>query len=166
MNTKHTTTIVLVDPSDPDGEAGVGLLNASDRSVVLVIPIGGYLAEPLREFCRAEDVGVSAAADLYFDQLNGRLSDEFANGASDDPRTVTMHSIDGSDYVGELVELTHRLAGGRIVVPTSVTRSGGFSISRLAISAGVPLTVVPTAAALTAAALMPLRRSRWWHPAA
>jgi hypothetical protein len=129
------TTIVLIDPSDVDGEAAIGLLKAQDSTVAVVVPISGSAASALREYANAEEIDFGLATDLYIEQLAGRI--EHAD------RSVDIFPTDVLDVVGGLVSFVRGYSVERILVPGSLNRRRGFSVDRLVSATSVPVTVAP-----------------------
>jgi hypothetical protein len=55
-------TIVLLDPTSRDGEAGLELLGDDDRNVTLVVLLTGRASNALREYAIGEGIHLSTAA--------------------------------------------------------------------------------------------------------
>ena len=87
-------TLILIDPSSPDGEGGIGVLTEEDQAVTLLLTLDGRSATSLREFANAENIDVSMAGLIYLDQVVCRLSQH-----TSDIETI---STTGSDSVGEI----------------------------------------------------------------
>ena len=62
-------TLILIDPSSPDGEGGIGVLTDEDQAVTLLLTLDGRSAASLREFAEAENIDVSMAGLIYLDQV-------------------------------------------------------------------------------------------------
>jgi hypothetical protein len=128
-------TLILIDPSSPDGEGGLGVLNADDRAVTLLLTLDGRSAASLREFAVAENVDVSMAGLIYLDQVVCRISLH-----THDIETI---STSGSDAVGEIFHVLQHRAVNRVIVPASLPGLEAGGLARLLQVCPVPVVVAP-----------------------
>ncbi|MFZ2442286.1 MAG: hypothetical protein WAW51_07990, partial [Ilumatobacteraceae bacterium] len=61
------TTLVLLDPTSPDGESALTLLSDDDQHVTLLVLLSGPASRALRDFARAEDIDMSTAGWRYLE---------------------------------------------------------------------------------------------------
>ena len=52
-------TLILIDPSSPHGEGGLGVLTDDDQAITLLLTLDGRSAASLHDFAKAEDIDVS-----------------------------------------------------------------------------------------------------------
>ena len=128
-------TLILVDPSSPDGEGGLGLVTPEDRAVTLLLTLDGRSAAALREFAEAENIDVSLAGLIYLDQVACRLRLQ-----SDDIETI---STAGSDPVNEIFHMLQDRPVHRVIVPASLPGLEAGGLSKLLRSCPVPVIVAP-----------------------
>ncbi len=128
-----SSTLVLIDPSSPQGEAGVEALDQLDEAVVLVMPLYGRRAAALRDFAKSEDIDVATAGNIYLDQVAGRIDT--------DKHTLTMLPTDGLDLVADVVAVAKQLPSlRRIIVPASLAATV-ISLNRLSAQTTASLSV-------------------------
>ncbi len=120
----HPTTLVLLDPTNADGEAGLDALDPSDRHVALVVLLSGRTSAALREFAAAEGISLADAGFTYLDQVAPR--------AGLGSRLVETVLATGPDATAELVLLANERSVSRIVLPPSSMRSDAAAVDRLA----------------------------------
>lgn len=132
-------TVILVDPSSPDGEGGLGVLTPEDRAITLLLTLDGRSAAALREFADAENIDVSIAGLIYLDQVACRLSLQ-----SDDIETI---STAGSDPVNEIFHMLQDRPVHRVIVPASLPGLGARGLAKLLRACPVPVIVAPRAGA-------------------
>jgi hypothetical protein len=108
------TTVVLLDPTSPDGESALDLLRDDDHHVALVVLLSGRSSSALREFAHAEDTSVADAGWYYLEQV--------AERAARPNRLIESIPATGPDVYQELAYLatTHQL--GRVLLPASIMR--------------------------------------------
>jgi hypothetical protein len=128
-------TLVLIDPSSPHGEGGLGVLNDDDRAVTLLLTLGGRSSKSLHDFARAEEIDVSLAGLIYLDQVAGRLSTH-----TDDIETV---STSGTDAVNEIFRLMQSRSVSRVIVPASLPGLDDKGLANLLQGCPVPVVVAP-----------------------
>lgn len=120
-------TLVLLDPTSPQGESALELLDAEDRHVALVVLTAGPSAAALRQYAGAENIDVSSAADIYLDQVADRVA------APD--RIVEVIRVSGSAPTVELADLEAMSPTRRVLrpAPLAVARpeSGLTEVRRL-----------------------------------
>ena len=128
-------TLVLIDPSSPDGEGGLGVLTNDDQAVTLLLTLDGRSAASLREFALAEDIDVSMAGLIYLDQVVCRISVH-----TDDIETI---STSGSDAVGEIFHVLQHRPVSRVIVPASLPGLDAGGLAKLLQVCPVPVVVAP-----------------------
>ena len=120
-------TLVLVDPTSPDGETALDLLDANDTHVSLVVLMHGRTAAALHQFADIENIDLASAASVYLDQVAERIA------ASD--RLVETVVSGGSDPFAELEDLAAHTETRRVLVPTSLRRQDRAAFSRFVAAA-------------------------------
>ncbi|MEY2582056.1 MAG: hypothetical protein QOE09_1905 [Ilumatobacteraceae bacterium] len=128
-------TLILVDPSSPHGEGGLGVLTPEDRAVTLLLTLDGRSAAALREFADAENIDVSMAGLIYLDQVAARLGSQM-----DDILTI---STSGCDAVNEIFHVLQDRPVHRVIVPASLPGLQASGLSKLLKVCPVPVTVAP-----------------------
>lgn len=68
------STLVLLDPTAPEGEAALDLIDATDSHIILVVLLSGPASRSLRDFARAENTDMSTAGWRYLDEVVDRLA--------------------------------------------------------------------------------------------
>jgi hypothetical protein len=128
-------TLILIDPSNPDGEGGLDVLTADDRAVTLMVTLGGPSASSLRDFAAAENIDVSMAGLIYLDQVARRLS-----ARTGDIVTVSTH---GSDAVSEIFHVLQQQTVSRVIIPASLPGLEASGLSKLLRMCPIPVVVAP-----------------------
>lgn len=128
-------TLILIDPSSPHGEGGLGVLTDDDNAITLLLTLDGRSAASLRDFATAEDIDVSMAGLIYLDQVAGRLTRH-----TDDVETI---STSGDDPVYEIFHVLQRQPVTRVIVPASLPGLKAVSFSKLLRMCPVPVVVAP-----------------------
>ncbi len=126
------TTIVLLDPTSPDGETALDLLESVDDHVALVVLLSGPSARSLREFAAVERIDVGTAGWIYLDQVIDRLA-------------YTGHHVQaitasGPDVVAELADIAATTTTRRVLLPA--TFAGDGNTTRAALTARISAPVV------------------------
>ena len=67
------TTLVLLDPTSPDGESALTLLSDDDQHITLLVLLSGPASRALRDFARAENIDMSTAGWRYLEEVVSRL---------------------------------------------------------------------------------------------
>ena len=127
-------TLILIDPSSPHGEGGLGVLTDDDQAITLLLTLDGRSAESLRDFARAEDIDVSMAGLIYLDQVACRLSPH-----TDDVETIST----SGDAVNEIFHVLQRRPVTRVIVPASLPGLEAAGFSKLLRMCPVPVVVAP-----------------------
>ena len=130
-----TRTLILIDPSSPDGESGISMLTSEDQAVTLLLTLDGRSAASLREFALAESIDVSMAGLIYLDQVVCRISVH-----TDDIETI---STSGADAVGEIFHVLQHRPVSRVIVPSSLPGLDAGGLRRLQQVCPVPVVVAP-----------------------
>jgi hypothetical protein len=128
-------TLILIDPSSPDGEGGLSVLTTDDRAVTLLLALDGRSAAALHEFAIAEAIDVSMAGLIYLDQVVRRIRVH-----TDDIETI---STLGSDAVGEIFHVLQHRPVSRVVVPASLPGLEAGGLAKLLQVCPVPVMVAP-----------------------
>jgi hypothetical protein len=129
--TGSNPTIVLLDPTSPDGEAALDRLSPSDHHVTLVVLLSGPCSNALREFAIAEDLSLSEAGWSYLDQVAERLR----------PLHVEQIVATGPDAALELATISAERAAREILVPPSAARRDKALLPKLQRWTDVPVVV-------------------------
>lgn len=128
-------TLILIDPSSPHGEGGLGVLTDDDQAITLLLTLDGHSAAALRDFANAEDIDVSMAGLIYLDQVSCRLSQH-----AGDVETI---STSGDNAVSEIFHVLQRGPVARVIVPASLPGLQGSELSKLLRMCPVPVVVAP-----------------------
>jgi hypothetical protein len=128
-------TLILIDPSSPHGEGGLGLLTDDDQAITLLLTLDGRSAASLRDFAKAEDIDVSIAGLIYLDQVACRVRPH-----TDDVETI---STCGTDAVNEIFHVLQRQPVTRVIVPASLPGLEAVGLSKLQGMCPVPVVVAP-----------------------
>ena len=131
--TNTNTTLVVIDPSSPNGEAGIEALDANDARVALILPLYGRRSKSLKEFANAENIGISTAGSLYLDQIAERIDRR--------QHDLSLVSTDGYNFEADILAFAAKIPVGRIIIPASLAGAGGLSLNRLATRSSVPLSI-------------------------
>lgn len=130
-------TLILVDPSSPDGEGGLDVLTHQDQAVTILLTLDGRSAASLRDFAVAENIDVSMAGLIYLDQVVCRLSMH-----TDDIETI---STSGADAVNEIFHVLQNRPVSRVIVPASLPGLESGGLAKLLRVCPVPVVVAPAA---------------------
>jgi hypothetical protein len=128
-------TLILIDPTSPDGEGGLHALTHDDAAVTLLLTLDGGAAAALREFATSENIDVSMAGLIYLDQVVRRLS-----GHCDDIETISTTGDDGVHAILDVMQ--HRIID-RVIVPASLPGLGAGGLGVLLRVCPVPVVVAP-----------------------
>jgi hypothetical protein len=124
LPTQSPTTVVLVDPTAPDGETSLGALHDDDSHVLIVVLLSGRASNALHQYAHHENTSVSAAAWTYLEQVAMRV---------DRPdRIVGTIAAPGPDAASELAAVVAEHDVDRVVLPTSALRTDRRIARRLA----------------------------------
>ena len=137
-NLNDQTTIVLLDPTSSDGEAGLELLGDDDRNLTLVVLLTGRASNALREYAIGEGIHLSTAAWTYLDRVTPRLERS--------TRRIEHVVAIGPDTANELATVAAHRDTARIVLPASTTRLEPTIVDRLGDLSAVPVAVAELAA--------------------
>lgn len=122
-------TYVLVDPTSPDGESALDLLDESDTHVSLVVLLTGRMSAALKAFAVGADIGLPTAGWTYLDQVAARISR--------DGRAIETVVANGPSPAQELVHLMYSDEARRVLVPSSLERLDPAAHRRLVEAADV-----------------------------
>jgi hypothetical protein len=110
-DTELPRTLVLLDPTSPDGEAGLALLDADDTHVAVVVLLSGRASHALREYANAERIDLATAGWNYTQSVADRLRTA--------DRVVEAIVAIGPDPAVELLDLAEYHPTRRVIVPPS-----------------------------------------------
>jgi hypothetical protein len=127
------TTVMLVDPTSPDGETSLGAIGDADASVVVVVLRRGTASSALHEYSRAECLSVDEVARRYLEQVGDRIRRP--------GRKIVEVLAAGPDAAHELYEVAIAHRADRVVFPASIGRLDRSAPSRLASSASLDIEV-------------------------
>jgi hypothetical protein len=122
--THQSSTVVLVDPTAPDGESSLDALRDDDTHVLVVVLLSGRASNALHEYAHHEHTSVSAAAWTYLEQVAMRIARP--------DRTVGTIAATGPDAATELAVVVAEHVVDRVVLPTSALRTDRRIARRLA----------------------------------
>ncbi len=132
--TRRPTTIVVIDPTDQRGEAGIEALHPSEIRVTLMLPLYGRWSRALQDYADAEEIDISSAGQLYLEQVSGRIDTQLYE--------VELVTIDGADLVRDIVDFERHAEIRRVILPSSIVRDRRLSVERL--HARIPATLTIT----------------------
>lgn len=113
-NAHDSKTYVLVDPTSPDGESGLRLLDESDTHVSVVVLLTGRMSAALKAFAVGADLDLPTAGWAYLEQVARRISA--------DDRIVETVLGNGPNPAQELLYLVANNPSTRVLVPSSLQR--------------------------------------------
>ena len=128
----RTTTVVLVDPSSPDGHSSLNVLTDDDTDLLVVVLLSGRASFALHEYAHHEETSPSHAAWVYLDQV--------ATGLERPGRTIGTISAGGPDAAADLADIAIEHDAARVVLPSSALRHDRTIARRLAQLAPVAIS--------------------------
>jgi hypothetical protein len=120
----RSTTVVLVDPTSPDGHTSLNELCEHDTDVLVVVLLSGRASNALRAYAHHEDMSIAEAGWIYLDQV--------AVGLDRPGRTVGTIAADGPDPARTLADIATQNGADRVALPSSILRSDRDAPARLA----------------------------------
>ena len=138
-NSHDPKTYLLVDPTSPDGESALDLLDESDTHVSVVVLLTGRMSAALKAFAVGADIDLPTAGWTYLDQVADRISKT--------GRVIETVVANGPNPADELTQLAHSDAVRRILVPSSLERLDTAAHRRLVETADIAVHA-PTMAAV------------------
>ena len=114
---RSSTTIVLLDPTSPDGHSALSRLGDDDALVLLVVLLTGRASNALRDFAHDTDVSISEAGWTYLDQVAVGLE---ATGRSFG--TIGTIAAAGPDTARCLADIAIQNDADRVALPSSILR--------------------------------------------
>lgn len=135
---ESTSCLILIDPSSPSGEDGLRLIEPGERDITLLLLLDDPSAGSLEAFARSESIGIGEAADIYLQQVAGRIPGHCS---------VASVSTSGHDAVREILLTMADHHSTRVVVPSSLPGLAGEAIRHLVSRSTAPIVVAPALAA-------------------
>ncbi len=129
----RSTTIVLLDPTSPDGHSALSQLHDGDTVILLVVLLTGRASNALHEFAHHNDVSISEAGWIYLDQV--------AIGLEAAGRTIGTIAATGPDTAQTLADIAIANEADRVALPSSILRLDRRVPTRLARLAQVSVAV-------------------------
>jgi len=126
-------TVVLVDPTSPDGETSLDALRLADTHVLIVVLASGKACNALRDRAHDQGISVTSAAWGYLEQMAVRVSRP--------GRVVGTIVAAGPDPAYELTSVVAEHSCERIVLPASTQRVDRMLPRRLARTSPVPVEI-------------------------
>lgn len=126
-------TVVLVDPTAPDGETSLDALRDTDTHVLVVVLASGRSCNALRERAHDQGISVTSAAWTYLERMAIRVSRP--------GRIVGTIVAAGPDPAFELASVVAEHPCERIVLPASTSRVDRMLPGRLARTSPVPVEI-------------------------
>jgi hypothetical protein len=108
------STLLLLDPTNDDGETALELLDHTDQHVIALVLLSGPAARSLRDFARSEDIDMATAGWQYLEQVADRL--QLAPS-----RLLAMTAV-GPSAATELADIAAANPVHRVLLPSSVQR--------------------------------------------
>jgi hypothetical protein len=130
---RRSTTIVLLDPTSPDGHSALSRLHDGDADILLVVLLTGRASNALREFAHHNDVSIPEAGWTYLDQV--------AVGLEAPGRTIGTIAATGPDTAQTLADIAIANDAVRVALPSSILRLDRDVPARLAQLAPVTVDV-------------------------
>lgn len=132
------TTIVLLDPTAPDGESALDLLDTFDDHVALVVLLSGPSAASLAEFAAVERIDVGTAGWTYLDQVADRLA----------TRGLHLETIaaTGPDPVSEIADIAATRVTRRVLLPAAFGTTEKAAKTAISARVWAPVSVASTPA--------------------
>jgi hypothetical protein len=113
------TTLVLLDPTSPDGENALTLLDETDEHITLLVLLSGPASRSLRDFARAEDIDMSTAGWRYLEQVVERVA---VDNIDIEPAHLLAMTACGPSAAVELADAAATESVRRVLLPSSVDR--------------------------------------------
>jgi hypothetical protein len=129
----NARTLVLIDPSEPDGDVGITELQPCDDAVSLMVVMDARATRSLRNFAESEEIDISMAGLLYLDQVVMKV-----RWHASDVETISTSS---SDAVTDIFQVLQRRQVNRVIVPASLPGLQHGGLSRLESLCPVPVVV-------------------------
>lgn len=131
-------TLVLLDPTSPDGESSLQLLDSTDRHVVLMVLLSGPTSRSLRDFARSEELDMATAGWCYLEQVGERLMLA--------PEQMLAMTARGPSAATELADVVVSNETHRVLLPSSVDRDEPGLADLLARCTDAPVLTAPVLA--------------------
>lgn len=135
--TANPTTVVLVDPTSPDGETALGAIDPSESEVAVVMLLSGRHSSALRDFARAEDLDLATAGWIYLEQVHERIA---RPGLTVECVLTTGPSVDA-----DVAVLARDRTVGRVILPSSMAAADRQLADRIRRTSAVDVTVADLA---------------------
>jgi len=135
------TTLVLLDPTSHDGENALGLLDATDEHITLLVLLSGPASRSLRDFARAEEIDMSTAGWRYLEQVVARVESA--------PEQLLAMTACGPSAAVELADVAATETVRRVLLPSSVDRLEPGLADLLARCVRAPVITAPALAHTT-----------------
>ncbi|MCY7298900.1 MAG: hypothetical protein LH616_06790 [Ilumatobacteraceae bacterium] len=135
------TTLVLLDPTSHDGENALGLLDATDEHITLLVLLSGHASRSLRDFARAEEIDMSTAGWRYLEQVVARVESA--------PEQLLAMTACGPSAAVELADVAATETVRRVLLPSSVDRLEPGLADLLARCVQAPVITAPALAHTT-----------------
>jgi hypothetical protein len=139
--TASATTLVLLDPTSPDGENALTLLDTTDEHITLLVLLSGPASRSLRDFARAEDIDMSTAGWRYLEQVVERVVVERVESA---PEQLLAMTASGPSAAVELADVAATETVRRVLLPSSVDRLEPGLADLLARCVQAPVLTAPS----------------------
>jgi hypothetical protein len=136
MTTVEPITLVVLDATDPDGEAGLGFLTSHDCHVALLVLTSGSSAAALLDYAQAENLDIVTAGWTYLEQACDR--------ARMPGRLVQAVLVDGPSVAREVIDFDAQHAVGRVLLPVSFERRDPHGVGVVRVRVAAPVAVVST----------------------
>lgn len=131
-------TLVLLDPTSPDGESALQLLDSNDRHVVLMVLLSGPTSRALRDVARSADLDMATAGWCYLEQACDRLALA--------PEQMLAMTARGPSAATELADVVVSHETSRVLLPSSVERHEPGLAGLLARCTDAPVITAPALA--------------------
>lgn len=128
-------TIVVVDPTAPDGESALNQIDDTDNHVAIVVGLAGPSAQALRQYAAAEEIDISTAAAIYLDQVADRIQPR--------NRLIERVAVAGSNMQAEVAHLVSLSPTRRILFPDRATSTASEGSHLTALGRTSPSELVP-----------------------
>ena len=108
------STLLLLDPTNEDGETALELLDHTDRHVIALVLLSGPAAHALHDSARSHDVDLTTAGWQYLEGVADRL--QLA------PDRLLAMTAPGPSAATELADIAAYYPVYRVLLPSSVQR--------------------------------------------
>jgi hypothetical protein len=130
------TTLVLLDPTSPDGESALRLLADDDDHITLLVLLSGPASDALRQSAGATGVDLSTAGWAYLDTVVPQVDVA--------PDRLLAMTAAGPSAAAEIADVAVTETIRRVLLPWTVDRTEPGLVGLLARCVSAPMHVAPS----------------------